>query len=214
MPRLLFLPRPPFSAFPMVSPTPPLAGPLRSPRRQRRRAAGPSGSWFASLRRGPRTRRMWGGKKRLGLPFRCPSQRFLSRKLDPACWTSHLSPCRGCRRLKGETFSSLLSGTAGLLRISPFFPAPRPPSPPRHVFTGCFLAPFTKRETWWKGPRGRERRGAPEGFLSRSCFSRLPGYPLSSSGDWQQEAMDFPHRSASSAEVFFFGFVSFACSHV
>lgn len=123
----------------MVSPTPPLAGPLRSRRRQRRRAAGPSGSWFASLRRGPRTRRMWGGKKRLGLPFRCPSQRFLSRKLDPACWTSHLSPCRGCRRLKGETFSSLLSGTAGLLRISPFFPAPRPPSPPRHVSRAVFL---------------------------------------------------------------------------
>ncbi|KAF6119886.1 hypothetical protein HJG60_010269 [Phyllostomus discolor] len=198
----------------MVSPTPPLVGPPLPRRRWRRRAvAGQSGSWLASPgQRSPSGGDLglggcWKGKARWGYPFRC-----LLRKLDAACWTSHLSLRHGRKGLRDFVLPASRDSFA--LRIPPFFPAPLPPSPVRHVCTGIFLASFTGRSARWKGLRCWARRGTPEGLLSLSRFSQLPGCQLSSPGDWQQEAMDFPHRSASSAVVFFFGFVSFACTHV
>lgn len=176
----------------MVSPTPPLAGPQRPRRRQRRRAAGPSGSWFDSLRRGRGSGRMWGRKRRMRLPFRCPSQRFLSRKLDPACWTSHLSPRRGCRRLKGETFSFLLPGIAVLLRISPFFPAPLPPlprpQPAEARFHGLFSCSFhwegdlVEGSLWPGEDRGPRRFAFPLLLLPTARLSSVLVWRLATGG--------------------------------
>lgn len=150
----------------------------------------------------------------MGLSFRCPCERFLSGKLDIVCRTSHLPPRRG---LKGETFSSfLLPGTAELSE-SLFSSQPHLPPPTQSAEARLhrrFSCPFLWVGSLVKGSTepGKERGPRRFAFLSlASLTARLSAIlprRLATGG------LDFPDRSACSAVVVSFGFVSFACSHV
>lgn len=134
--------------------------------------AGQSGSWLASPgQRSPSGGDLglggcWKGRARWGYPFRC-----ILRKLDAACWTSHLSPRHGREGLRDFVLPASRDSFA--LRIPPFFPAPPPPSPLRHVCTGIFLAAFTGRSADGRVSVGGRGEGPQKvcfpSFASPSC---------------------------------------------
>ena len=105
-----------------------------------------------SLRRGLGTGRVLEGEGRIGLPFRC-----LLRKLDAACWTSHLSPRHEHKGLRDFVLPASRDSFA--LRIPLLLSSPTSPQPAEARLHGHFPCCFHRAVGSMEGSAlpGKER---------------------------------------------------------